>query len=71
MRCVWNRGRCRDGTDQSWCALEWAIGEAALHGTPLEVAAVHRVAVDNWGSAPDALMPSMLDSGYADVSPPC
>jgi nucleotide-binding universal stress UspA family protein len=41
-----------DGSDQSRHALEWAIGEAALHGAPLEVVAVHHVAIDAWGLAP-------------------
>jgi nucleotide-binding universal stress UspA family protein len=41
-----------DGSDQSQRALEWAIGEAALHAAPLEVVAVHQVAVDAWGLAP-------------------
>ena len=41
-----------DGSDQSRRALEWAIGEAALHAAPLEVVAVHQVAVDAWVLAP-------------------
>lgn len=41
-----------DGSDRSRRALEWAIGEGALHNAPLEVIAVHQVAVDNWGLAP-------------------
>jgi nucleotide-binding universal stress UspA family protein len=41
-----------DGSDQSRHALEWAIREAALRAAPLEVVAVHQVAVDAWGLAP-------------------
>jgi nucleotide-binding universal stress UspA family protein len=41
-----------DGSDRSRRALEWAMGEAALHNSPLEVIAVHHVAVDSWGLAP-------------------
>jgi nucleotide-binding universal stress UspA family protein len=41
-----------DGSDQSRHALEWAIAEAALHAAPLQVVAVHQVAVDAWGLAP-------------------
>jgi nucleotide-binding universal stress UspA family protein len=41
-----------DGSDQSRHALEWALGEAALHAVPLRVVAVHQVAIDSWGLAP-------------------
>jgi nucleotide-binding universal stress UspA family protein len=41
-----------DGSDPSRLALEWAIGEAALHAAPLRVVAVHQVALDSWGLAP-------------------
>jgi nucleotide-binding universal stress UspA family protein len=50
-----------DGSDQSRHALEWAIGEAALHGAPLEVVAVHQVAVDAWGLAPMHLPTDVME----------
>jgi nucleotide-binding universal stress UspA family protein len=41
-----------DGSEPSRLALEWAIGEAAAHATPLQVVAVQPEAIDSWGLAP-------------------
>jgi len=41
-----------DGSVPSRQALKWAVAEAAAHGAPLEVVAVHQVAIDSWGMAP-------------------
>jgi nucleotide-binding universal stress UspA family protein len=41
-----------DGSESSRLALDWAIGEAAVHAAPLRVVAVQSEAIDVWGLAP-------------------
>jgi nucleotide-binding universal stress UspA family protein len=38
-----------DGSEEAQRALEWAMGEAAVRNTPLNVVAVHQIAIDHWG----------------------
>ena len=44
-----------DGSHHAHRALEWAMKEAALRGTPLTVLAVHEVAASYWTGNPIAL----------------
>ena len=42
-----------DGSDHSRNALEWAVREAGVRGTPLTVLAVHQVASNHWTGDPE------------------
>jgi nucleotide-binding universal stress UspA family protein len=41
-----------DGSDGARRALDWAMQEAAVHGAPLTVVAVHEVPKSYWGGIP-------------------
>lgn len=41
-----------DGSDGARRALDWAMREAAVHGAPLTVIAVHEVPKSYWGDSP-------------------
>jgi nucleotide-binding universal stress UspA family protein len=41
-----------DGSDGARRALDWAMREAAVHGSPLTVVAVHEVPKSYWGGIP-------------------
>ena len=53
-----------DGSDGARRALDWAMQEAAVHGAPLTVVAVHEVPKSYWGGIPvtGPAEPSVLDT---------